>query len=650
MTKSGIRKTAVLFALALAFVSAQAAAKDFYFPEIRINISVETDGSFIVDEYRTFAFEGAFSWASLWIPLRVERMGRVYAAEIEDFAVSDGDRALRTERNSSRDRFEAKWYYDASNEQKTFHIHYRVRGGIRSSTEATELYWQPIGSGWEKPASLAVVTVTLPEPVADASELLVYGHGPLSGNSEIVDLQTARFTVPDLPSGQSVEIRVAWPAGLVAGVPADSLTLASIREEEARFVDETISQARSAQAASIRTKKRTAAIFGAYLVALLAVPLIWLAFFLRSWRVVGKDYKFADIPEYYREMPSDLPPALVDLLRKEGISVTPAAFTATIFDLARRGYLDVEDRTAEKSGLFGPKLKTETFFTFKKEIAGDDGLREFERGLLGLLADIGSGRIGAPGFSRDLKSVIAEIRKYRKAAAGGTVPAPVEEPRPEAVGTSFSIDELKSWLKKNPQKFQTWFKAWGEEIKAEGKSLDFVEPASLKRRNRFIAATIPLAVLTVNPLLGILGGILVPKIKRRSVRWARENELWKGLKRFLDDFSDFKELPPEAYRLWEQYLVFGILFGNAKKILKSLPLILGDERAAAPVWYAGFSRQAFLSGGGLPSISSMVQAIESAATTIQQASTSAAHYSSGGGGGFSSGGGGGGGGGGGSAG
>jgi uncharacterized membrane protein YgcG len=352
-------------------------------------------------------------------------------------------------------------------------------------------------------------------------------------------------------------------------------------------------------------------------------------------------------------MPSDLPPALVDLLRKEGISVTPAAFTATIFDLAQRGYLQVEDRTEEKAGLFGPKQKTTTSLTFTKKAGAGESLRPFERDALGLLGSVGTGTspVSFAALSAALGGSFKSIERFRKFRRGA-VPAILSEiPADSGIvhGTSLTIDDLKAWLKKNPTQFQSWFRSWGEAIKAEGKALEFVEPESLKRRNRFIAVTIPAALLTLNPILAVMGGILVPKIKRRSVRWARENEMWKALKRFLDDFSEFKDLPPEAYRLWERYLVFGILFGNAKKILKSLPLILGDERAAIPVWYAGSSRQAFLSGSGIGSIASMVQSIESAATTIQQASTSAAHYSSGGGGGFSSGGGGGGGGGGGSA-
>jgi len=79
--------------------------------------------------------------------------------------------------------------------------------------------------------------------------------------------------------------------------------------------------------------------------------------------------------------------------------------------------------------------------------------------------------------------------------------------------------------------------------------------------------------------------------------WARENELWKGLDPLLDDFSNFQEVPPEAYKLWEHYLVFAIIFGNAKKILKMLPIILQDERSSAPAWYLGFDR-AGLAGMG----------------------------------------------------
>lgn len=119
----------------------------------------------------------------------------------------------------------------------------------------------------------------------------------------------------------------------------------------------------------------------------------------------------------------------------------------------------------------------------------------------------------------------------------------------------------------------------------EAKKLEFIEPKSTRIKNIFLASTLPIAILTLNFVLLVLAALLIPKIKRRDIHWARENELWRAMERFLDDFSSFEELPPESYKLWEHYLVFGIVFGNAKKILKMLPIILKDERAVAPAWY-----------------------------------------------------------------
>ncbi|MCK7482515.1 MAG: DUF2207 domain-containing protein [Candidatus Moduliflexus flocculans] len=48
---------------------------------------------------------------------------------------------------------------------------------------------------------------------------------------------------------------------------------------------------------------------------------------------------------------------------REGRTVTPAAFTATLFDLARRGVLEIEDRNVSKRRLFGTKEVVETSLT-----------------------------------------------------------------------------------------------------------------------------------------------------------------------------------------------------------------------------------------------------------------------------------------------
>jgi hypothetical protein len=80
----------ILGMLALAAVSRLGAeTKNFFFPEVRIEIAVAKDGSFAVDEFRTYEFQGRFSWASLWIPLRADRKTSVSDVSVEDFSITD---------------------------------------------------------------------------------------------------------------------------------------------------------------------------------------------------------------------------------------------------------------------------------------------------------------------------------------------------------------------------------------------------------------------------------------------------------------------------------------------------------------------------------------------------------------------------------
>jgi hypothetical protein len=187
MSKSRIFLTAACL-LALAMGMAAAAPKDYYFPEVKVDVTVERDGSFLVDEYRTFEFEGDFSYAYIVIPLQVDRQGVRRDVAVSEFAVADEQgRALRTELGEAGGRFTAKWFYSARDERRTFHIRYRVTGGIVSYADVSELYWQAIGDAWDKPAGNVRVTVILPGPVANKEELNVWGHGPLAGWAEVVD-------------------------------------------------------------------------------------------------------------------------------------------------------------------------------------------------------------------------------------------------------------------------------------------------------------------------------------------------------------------------------------------------------------------------------------------------------------------------------
>jgi len=223
----------IFLSVALLVSLLPAREKDFYFPLLKADLFIQKDGSFLVDEYLTFEFQGDFSWASLWLPLAA-RKGVSVSNQIEilDFQVADETgQILPAETRVSGERFEARWYFRATDERRTFHLSYRIKGAILNYPDISELYWQIIGSEVDRPTERAEILVHLPEAVNRTEELLVYGHGPLSGKSDILDAKTVKFQATSIPAHQFLEIRVIWPAGLVSGVPASGLTREIIKRQ-----------------------------------------------------------------------------------------------------------------------------------------------------------------------------------------------------------------------------------------------------------------------------------------------------------------------------------------------------------------------------------------------------------------------------------
>ena len=346
--------TFIVFSAFIA-LAGSAYAKNYSIDKVDISVTINPDRSFKVSESRVYNFDGTFSWADLWIPTRITRQGYTYNISISDFGVRDEAGAtLRSSISQSGGKFYAKWFYSARDESKTFTWSYHVTGeGVKRYQDTAEFYWQVIGDEWVKSSGPLAVTVKLPSG-GTKDEIKVFGHGPLTGQAEIVDGQTTRFTVPKLPAKTFVEVRTLFPARLISGPASSEKTLADILVEEERFRQETI--------AKLNRQKWITRLILIYLFGILPLSVIlWFFFYWRAWKSKGREYEFPDISKYVRELPSDLPPALVDVLLKQGGKPSSQAFVATIFDLARRGFIRIEDEVKMKSGFFGAKRETKSF-------------------------------------------------------------------------------------------------------------------------------------------------------------------------------------------------------------------------------------------------------------------------------------------------
>lgn len=73
-------------------------------------------------------------------------------------------------------------------------------------------------------------------------------------------------------------------------------------------------------------------------------------------------------------------------------------------------------------------------------------------------------------------------------------------------------------------------------------------------------------------ICGFITNRIAKKTRMLTQKGLNEQEKWKGLKRYMEDFSLLNEKEVPALILWEKYLVYATAFGIADKVLKQLKI------------------------------------------------------------------------------
>jgi uncharacterized membrane protein len=98
------------------------------------------------------------------------------------------------------------------------------------------------------------------------------------------------------------------------------------------------------------------------------------------------------------------------------------------------------------------------------------------------------------------------------------------------------------------------------------------------------ANPIPASFYTViaSIILGIAGIISLALPQKVGGRWTQEgvdfDAQWNGFKRYIQDFSQMKEYPPESVVVWNHYLVYATALGVADKVKKVMELSLSKDQ------------------------------------------------------------------------
>ncbi len=528
-------------------------AKSYSIDAIKIHADIQSDGSLLIEEHRTYSFRGEFHWADYEIPLK--KLGRVTDFSLIEneipFSEQQGSAAGTFQTRQSADEFYVKWFYNARDERRTFTLQYRITEAVTVYNDIAELYFNFVGGYAEKSISEVDVWVNLPQP-ADTAFVRAWAHGPLHGQLEF-EQSNIHLRVQTLPRKHQWGARIIFPTDWVptAQKRENRDARQTILSEEEKLVAESNARRESLmKKEQFKKEHRDDAMSISIILSAIGLGLLFLLY-----QRYGKAFPVYARTKYSSDIPKNMFPALANYVHYTG-QMGAGAMVATLFDLARRGFLKIRERQTEKKSIFGTNVKTAYIIKLSKEHfeANQNKLKAHERDLVDFLFNqLGSGN-----------------------------------------------DEINfETIKKTDRKFIEWFKEWKKNIKHEWGNKPFYEKQSVKGT---VISVIFSVFLIIAGIFGIIffgepgiivliSGMILLGLSFVILRYTKEV---KQLKSQLSAFNTylkqyhFKREAGDISTKLETFFIYGIALGAGTKFIKELLMTPPDwQHTAIFPWYIG---------------------------------------------------------------
>lgn len=425
---------------------------------------------------------------------------------------------------------------DDSTATNTYKISYTVVDAIKKYDDCAELYWQFLGSDAAVDASKITGTIKLPLEADSKEDIRVWGHvETLNGEIYVTSTDTVEFSLDNYISGNYVEVRIAMPSEMIetAERTYNKNVLPSIIEEETEWANE----------ANVRRerKQRNEKIIKTVIIAVMVIiGIILLRQTVKYIKIFKNTKKLIPTEkyEYFREKPDkNSTPADALFLYNNGVNAASTAFgnvfSATLLNLSLKGYFKITVEQNEKG-------KKETLiYETKKDI--EDLQYEEER------------------IARFVKNAIDSKEKI-------------------------TIKELQKYIRNHASSVSSLIEKTGIETKNKNKMTENFDEEKSKEKSKYIGIAIvyfavamfcitflPVVILLI--INAILALMINGKLSNLTQKGIDEREKWKGLKKYMEDFSLLNEKEIPALEVWEEYLVYATVFGIADKVIKQLKMV-----------------------------------------------------------------------------
>lgn len=496
--------------------------------------NIERDGSLEVEE-RVIYDIGKING----ILYNIDALGYGKFTDLQIFYEDDGE--FKQARNNTApsegnftvsvddDLYKIKLYAPSQNERKEFIFRYNLTRGVTVYRDIAQLNRKMVGKDWQNSIGNISVTVNLPENVKK-DDIYAFGHGPLTGNIEILDGKSVRYTLNDYRPGEFLEVNLLFPKNILTSfnplLMKNKSALKEILDMEGKLAKEA-------------NDARKRAIIGFYLgrVVLVLAVAWWLFLVVFIYLKNSKRYKVEnEYGEYFRELPDDYSPSIAGTLVSRNLYPSGRELFAMLLDLVRKGHLKLEEGEKTTTLILqesGKPLSEEEKFILNWYIRE---LGDGEKIVLESVEASIKGRGGAKEFNRNYE-------RWRTIVYSDMLEKNLKMDKRDKFSTSLGIFTGIAYF------------IGGGMLVVYFQSELFI-------------------------LMILLGFILLPYTfsrKRASLEKEKAISRWEAFKKFLVDYSNLEEAKLASIELWEHYFVYAVALGVAEKVAKGYSKIMSKK-------------------------------------------------------------------------
>lgn len=443
-----------------------------------------------------------------------------------------------------------KIFYPSENDTKTFVLDYRLASIVDNYQDTAEFNWRIVGSGISENLTVEA-RIYLPDRLDEDEHFNVWGHGSPFGkvypvretDSAYIDVQVA-----DNPSHTFVEVHALFPPRLTAKNPKqspDKVYQQKVKEEEARVEQDRINFERQQSLGQLAMTILTS----------IGILGLIMGIFRHRSLVKKANPQPAHVPEHLFQPPSALQPALASqaFVRSQNVA-DPNDFSSTLLDLARRGYLQIEEIS---------QVDGEDTVDILPLKAADDALTEYEKDALALvtLEDGQALRLSDLGDLMEADEDYKERQQDLMDDFSDHLADQVDEIRPDK-----SPYERKGGLN-----FTLVFLVAIFSIVGSGLIGGFTHIVSAKVWSYFIMGVACAIILLVIFL------VLFIRQPFRTYEADKQYRSWRAFGQMLKDIGQMDLRKIGSLALWEEYLVYAVAFGYGKKVIKAMTHSFSQE-------------------------------------------------------------------------